>query len=98
MEKPSPPITVKAKLGSTGLLTISFNKPVRLPSYLMKQAQQKIAQGKRNLGTSLFWEASTFEVNTNAGFRPPPVGVSATVEGGAYDNPLSNDVLMLASP
>jgi hypothetical protein len=51
-----------------GLLTISFNYPISMPSYLLKDAMrdsvgvsQNDSKPKRRL--NLFWPQSTFEIN-----------------------------------
>ena len=55
-----------------GLLTISFNYPISMPSYLLKEAMrdsvgvsQNDSKLKRRL--NLFWPQSTFEINENEG-------------------------------
>jgi len=57
-----------------GLLTISFNNPISMPSYLLKEAMrdsvgvsQNDSKPKRRL--NFFFPQSTFEINENEG-RP----------------------------
>ena len=88
LNRPRDPITVKASFNNVGLLTISFNRPVIFPSYLLKPFRgaavtEAAAKNETTTGEGrrleedaeivhVFWPDPNFETNENSGVRPKP--------------------------